>query len=298
MVKRRITKEELGNSLAKLPLNEGIEAKFYKASGTVVVTFENRAGHDRKSNLTFRIGRKSPKRFHYTDIDTAWNILTIKNHLDPPKGLLTFSLPQNMGKKHVAHRPEHEDANPLRYEEKNYCDVQRPIDPREIAYQEAECRIEDYNNRKENFCHGIGLRKIKLFLNACIKAGDEVAQLYRYALEAEGENIRAKKSWHKYHAYYYAYDNKEDYLSKLADMCMRLSFTFGIQDSDVPAAQYVVYFELPSCEQISFHTNADEAYKWPKYQGKWDGKKCSTMEKLEAAIWSRYETRLRERYEV
>ncbi len=167
---------------------------------------------------------------------------------------------------------------------------------KEQAYRDAERRVEDYEQRKETFCHGIGQRRVKLFLNACIKAGDEVAQMYRLALEAEGVNLNAKKALKKYHSDYHAYDKKDACLRQLSAMCQRMSVAFGIQTSTAPAARYVVYYELPGCEQVSFHTNEPEAAGWPKYDGAWDGKKCSTLGKLENAIWQRYESELTKKY--
>lgn len=299
MNKKIITKEDLMNCLAKLPSGEGIEAKFYKKGGVIVVTFEKWDNHDGEPSIKFRIGRNSQRRFNYTDIDSAWNVLIEENHLQPPKKLLSVILPKKMPEKHtVPHIQEHVETEQLESKKKYLCDIYSPCNGKVIAYQEAERRIADYDKRKESFCHGIGLRKVKLFLNARIKEGDEKARLYRYALEAEGENLKAKKALHKYHSDYHAYDKKEYYICNLADICMRLSVPFGTQTSDAPAALYVVYYELPNCEQISFHTNAYEADSWPEYQGKWDGKKCSTMEKLENAIWGIYEARLKEKYRV
>lgn len=169
---------------------------------------------------------------------------------------------------------------------------------KEQAYRDAERRVEDYEQRKDTFCHGIGQRKVKLFLNACIKAGDKVAQMYRLALEAEGVNLNAKKALKKYHSDYHAYDKKEECLRQLSDMCKRMSVVFGVQVSTAPAARYVVYYELPGCEQVSFHTNEPEAVNWPHYDGAWDGKKCSTLGKLENAIWQRYENELKAKYNV
>lgn len=166
------------------------------------------------------------------------------------------------------------------------------------AERDNRHRIEDYEQRKDTFCHGIGQRKVKLFLNACIKAGDEVAQMYRLALEAEGVNLNAKKALKKYHSDYHAYDKKEECLRQLSDMCKRMSVVFGVQVSTAPAARYVVYYELPGCEQVSFHTNEPEAVNWPHYDGAWDGKKCSTLGKLESAIWQRYENELKAKYNV
>ena len=164
------------------------------------------------------------------------------------------------------------------------------------AERDNRHRIKDYEQRKDTFCHGIGQRRVKLFLNACIKAGDAVARMYRTALEIEGVNLNAKKALMKYHSDYHAYEKKEAMLRELMEVCKEQGARYGQQRSTAPAATHVIYFELPGCEQISFHTNMREAASLPAYDGVWDGKKCSTMMKLEAAIWTRYEQKLREKY--
>ena len=157
-------------------------------------------------------------------------------------------------------------------------------------------RIKDYNDRKDTFCHGIGQRRVKLFLNKLVKDGDAVAKMYRVALEIEGVNLAAKKALMKYHSDYHSYDRKEAMLRELMDVCKERGVCYGQQPSTAPAATHVIYFELPGCEQISFHTNMQEAETLPAYDGKWDGKRCSTMGKLESAIWTRYENALRTKY--
>ena len=436
MKKPRITKEELAQGLAGLQVGQGLEAKFYKAGGVVVVTFECMADADGKPETTFRMGRKSQLRHSYKDVDDVWNILTVDNGLEPPKELVPIAVPEKIRTKtqkpfvqceemlgvlteaqamwmatmmlyaadydddriewpevHFAkfaeenakminyaldyisdklgfshdNRPKYEhysystyigasvvsllqerfgkapiytdrrcrrltlyrgvwcagnnekinavyvdayqptgeyadkekfDKMIMRREQEweRYCEDERVNAAKEKAYRDAERRVEDYEQRKDTFCHGIGQRRVKLFLNACIKAGDEVAQMYRLALEAEGVNLNAKKALKKYHSDYHAYDKKEECLRQLSDMCKRMSVVFGIQASTAPAARYVVYYELPGCEQVSFHTNEPEAAGWPKYDGAWDGKKCSTLGKLENAIWQRYESELTKKY--
>lgn len=440
MKKPRITKDELAQGLAGLQVGQGLEAKFYKHGGVVVVTFECMADADGKPETTFRMGRKSQLRRSYKDVDDVWNILTVDNGLEPPKELVPIAVPEKIRTKptvqtgfvemrgvltdeqadkiatmmlyaaqydgafvdwpglHIEKNDEEnvqaivsaivrvcrsagveldeeklsgltkfsqydfstnigEDAvkvlqskysdAPVYYNRKGkrmvlykgawiggnlstiniiYVDAYKPTgeyesvnkmeqmisrkeyrwahdfepSPMEEGRLQAERdnrhRIEDYEQRKDTFCHGIGQRRVKLFLNACIKAGDEVAQMYRLALEAEGVNLNAKKALKKYHSDYHAYDKKEECLRQLSDMCKRMSVVFGIQASTAPAARYVVYYELPGCEQVSFHTNEPQAAGWPKYDGAWDGKKCSTLGKLENAIWQRYENELTKKY--
>jgi hypothetical protein len=437
MAKARITKDDLAQGIAMLQIGHGLEAKFYWKGGVKVVMFECMADAAGMPEVSFRIGRKSALRHGYTDVDNAWNILTVDYGMEPPKELVPIAIPEKIRTKEPKPFVECEEMNGVltdaqamkiaemmlyaadyegawlkfpqvhiaKYQNDNeqkvatamreifkdlgimsedwtrvfcfdsqihvgetavalihdryglapiytdnrmrrvtlyrgfwmngnkksinsvYVDAYQPtgeyddaarIDNRlmrqerewerfvqgyrspakEQAYRDAERRVEDYEQRKDTFCHGIGQRRIKLFLNACIKNGDEVAQMYRLALEVESVNLNAKKALKKYHSDYHSYDKKEACLRQLSDKCKQMSVVFGIQASTAPAARYVVYYELPGCEQISFHTNEPEAAGWPHYDGKWDGKKCSTLGKLEEAIWKRYENELKSKYNL
>lgn len=183
--------------------------------------------------------------------------------------------------------------------ERYYYNDYRPVNEGRLkAERQNRERIKDYNERKDTFCHGIGQRRVKLFLNRLVKDGDAVARMYRIALEIEGVNLAAKKALMKYHSDYHSYDRKEAMLRELMDVCREQGVRYGQQRSTAPAATHVIYFDLPGCEQISFHTNMREAGTLPAYDGEWDGKRCSTMSKLEAAIWKRYENELREKYSI
>lgn len=268
-MKQRLTKDTLAKRLAALPIGHGLEAKFYKdnGAGTVVVTFEHL-----ECGKTYRVGRSSWKRHAITDIDTLWDALASEHHLEPPKQLTSVILPETKQKMRKEHAPK-------------------------MTAKERK-RLRDYDGRKDVFCHGVGLRRVKLFLNRLVKQGDHVARMYRLALEIEGVNLAAKKALMKYHSDYHAYDKKEGMLRELMDVCREQGAAYGQQHSTAPAATHVIYFDLTGCEQISFHTNMHDAASLPAYDGQWDGKRCSTMQKLDDAIWSRYWQELREKYEI
>ena len=407
MAKERITKEMLADRLSALPLGEGLEAKFYRKQGAVVVTFEHL-----ENGKTYRVGRNSWERHAITDIDTLWDALATEHHLEPPckKSLTEIILPetrQKLRKEHSAKMTGKErkrmvlerlaqmesytrkdvvrlymqavgeeqklqpfdgdkkqrrkmvsslqeavffsdevdggciikwermgertrksagyvpqyylvtsvEPNAMTRAEKrtenekmkrimskdNYgvFDSYRPVNEGRLkAELQNRERIKDYDERKDTFCHGIGQRRTKLFLNRLAKQGDQTARMYRIALEIEGVNLAAKKALMKYHSDYHSYDKKEAMLRELMDVCRADGVTYGQQRSTAPAATHVIYFDLPGCEQISFHTNMSDAASIPAYDGAWDGKKCSTLGKLESAIWQRYENELKAKYNV
>lgn len=269
MRKDRITKKELAEKVSMLTPDKGIEAKFYNTSGTVVVTFACLKDVDGHNIRKYSVGRKFRNIHDCTDFETAWHTLTVDYKFQPPKELTQITVPKRM-------------VESILYLEKymrsyNYNSECSVNEGRLQAESLNRKRIQDYNERKDEFCHSVGLRRIKLFLNKLVKDGDYVAKMYRIALEIEGVNLAAKKALMKYHSDYYNYDKKEEMLRELICLCRMQDVDYGIQPSTVPAATHVIYFDLPDCKQISFHTNLEEADHLPIYNGEWDGLKCSTM---------------------
>jgi hypothetical protein len=164
---------------------------------------------------------------------------------------------------------------------------------KEEAMAKNEKLIACLKDKRKTMC-GIGTRKLKLFLNKLIKQGDTTAALYRTVLEAEDFNIKAKDTRLDYKEK--VYEKKHEEIHKLIELCREYGVTFGKQLSDVRDTRYVVYFELPNMEQISFHTDLIDAGKIPDYTKEWDGKRCSTLGKIENAINFRYRDRIEEVY--
>ena len=141
-------------------------------------------------------------------------------------------------------------------------------------------------DKRKTMC-GVGTRTLKLFLNKKIKGGDTIAGLYRTALEAEDANINAKKYFGEYSAQFYA--KKEEMIFKLIGLCRCCGITsFGYTNNEDAFPKHIIYFDLPGCEQISFHCNLKTEWVVPKYSGNWDGRIVSTLPKLERAIMNRY----------
>ncbi|MCR5712643.1 MAG: hypothetical protein K6G46_09395 [Prevotella sp.] len=295
MKKKRITQNYFVNLVSKLSIGKGIEGKFYNTGGVVVVTLECQKGKDGQASITYRIGRKSADRLPFDSAEEVWRTLTEKHGLLPPKKITLIELSQRniVTETMLTNRKHYQDLRQV-VSMDNYKYIRDcPINlGRQIAERENMQRVQDYTERKDVFCHGIGLRRVKLFLNKNIKEGDNVAKMYRLALEIECVNLVAKKALMKYHSDYYNYDKKEELLRELIDACRLQDVNYGVQHSTVPATTHVIYFDLPECEQISFHTNLKEADCLPVYNGEWDGLRCSTLSKLESAIWAKYKNRM------
>lgn len=155
---------------------------------------------------------------------------------------------------------------------------------------ELICQLSE---KRRDFCC-LGTRGIKLLLNKLAKNGDKVAEMYRTALEAEDENIKAKDNWFYADAHY---KKKRELIAHLISLCKECDVMFGIQDSDIQDTSHIIYFELPECEQISFHNTFDkeELKSIPEYNKEWDGLKNSTLPKLEQGILNCYATEIKEK---
>lgn len=178
--------------------------------------------------------------------------------------------------------------------QKTIEDAKRNREMKEEAEMKNAQLIDQLYDMRQNMC-GIGTRRVKLFLNSRIKKNDILAKLYRLALEIEDNNIQAKDNF--YYSLHY-YNKKEELIKELAQLCVENNYTFGIQNSDVKITNTIIYFELPYCEQISFHCNLsdDIKQKYPPYNKEWDRKVNSTLFKIETAILSQYGKDIHNKY--
>lgn len=148
--------------------------------------------------------------------------------------------------------------------------------------------IEQLKEKRNNYC-GLDTRNVKLLLNKLSKT-DPVAMVYRYLLEAEDYNIKAKDTYGEYSDK--CYNKKSEFIDKSVEVCRQNNFSFGITKSDVPGVSHIIYFDIPGCEQISFHTTLNNPQDYPSYNKEWDGIVNSTLAKIESAIMERYSTEI------
>ena len=154
---------------------------------------------------------------------------------------------------------------------------------RQIAMYEAqkknEMLVADLESQRTKFA-GIGTNKAKRRLNK-LALNDPVAKAVRIALEIEDKSISAKKAYGKYQER--IYNQKTKFILDLCHLFKEQGWVYGTQKSEVPPTSHVIYFEIPGCKQISWHFSPEKKDgKFPRYENKWDGKKNSTMRKLEA----------------
>ena len=147
-------------------------------------------------------------------------------------------------------------------------------------------KIQELKKLRKEAC-GIGTRKMKIRLGKLAKT-DPLARAYYDAFEAEEASILAKKySFQRSQDYTDKYyDQKSDLIWRLVAICKEHNYKFGIKYSpefEESYIRYIIYFDLPGCAQISWHT-PDVPDGCPVYDGEWDEAEVTTLKKLENAI--------------
>ena len=124
---------------------------------------------------------------------------------------------------------------------------------------------------------GIGTNKLKRRLNSIAK-DDSIAMALRTAIEVEDKNIQAKKYTRQYRDK--IYEEKKKLIDELIFLFKENNWIYGRQKSDVVKTSDIIFFEIPNCEQISFHTSLSNKSQIPIYEKEWDGLVNSTYDKL------------------
>lgn len=137
-------------------------------------------------------------------------------------------------------------------------------------------RVRQLNLLRDTAC-GVGTRVLKIRLNR-LATHDVLALAARIALEIEDANVSAKKygrtQWSDRN-----YEKKQRLIGELITICKHQEWVFGVHSAESRFSRGVIYFELPGCEQISWHYD-HEGPPLPVYEKPWDGKKDSTLLKL------------------
>jgi len=150
---------------------------------------------------------------------------------------------------------------------------------RQLALMKNQELIERLSEGRKEFA-GLGTNKVKRRLNKL--SDNPVCKAARIALEIEDKNISAKNTRGKFIEKIYKVKNT--LILELAELFKNENWIYGIQKSDSYGPSHVIYFEIPGCEQISWHFAAEKEMNIPEYKGVWDEKINSTLDKLEDLI--------------
>lgn len=166
-----------------------------------------------------------------------------------------------------------------------YADIeylQEQADEQDYAKYKARLKNEQLigllEEKRTDICT-IGTNKLKRRLSKIGKT-NELAAALRSFLDIEDINIQAKK----YYAYSdKLYSKKTEFLGLLIEKFQQNDWLCGHQyNTDNPNIPYIYFFELPICEQVSWH--CEQKFVINEYEKKWDGKINSTLDKIENAV--------------
>ncbi len=150
-----------------------------------------------------------------------------------------------------------------------------------VAVQEKnEHLIRQLQIHRRKFA-GIGTNKAKRRLNKLVDT-NVLARAVRLALEVEDKSISAKNSYGKYQQK--IYKQKQQLIINLSSLFKEQDWKYGIQKSDIHFITHIIYFDIPTCEQISWHFSPEKESVFPPYEGSWDKKENSTLQKLEVIV--------------
>lgn len=99
-------------------------------------------------------------------------------------------------------------------------------------------------------------------------------------MELQDYNIKAKGAPFPYSEKMYA--KKEDLIDKLIELYKNIQLPFGRSEDKNKRVSFIVYFDLPLGNQISFHSTIKRDI--PLYGKERDGLVNSTLDKLEKEI--------------
>ncbi len=135
---------------------------------------------------------------------------------------------------------------------------------------------------------GLGLRKVQKALKDYISSNDDYdAEIVSILLALEFANIEAKR--HTGVEKKKIYERKVILLEQLEPMLYDCGWKYGYNFANGKNASYLIFVYLPNGEQLSWHCNEFEiAQEYPYIEAEWDGKVCSTMEKILDYIGENY----------
>lgn len=158
---------------------------------------------------------------------------------------------------------------------------------RNLISARDQSKINELRAMRTSVC-GIGTRKMKIRLKKLGKT-NPLAYAYYCAFAAEENSITAKQYYYQRSREYsdLYYEKKESYISSLVSVCKQQGYKYGVEriadEDDYEYIKYIIYFDLPECEQVSWHC-ASVPDGCPKYDGEWDQAEKTTLKKLECAI--------------
>ena len=156
-----------------------------------------------------------------------------------------------------------------------------------VSRDQNKQSIEKLNNFLSNAIGGVGLKRvIRILRKKARKSKDSTLKVVSTLLEAEYANLCAKTHGKLKEV---IYERKSLLLDKIAYWLDGTNWKYGYNANCGKNASYIIYVYLPNGVQLSWHSTDYNLYqRFPYLETQWDGKVCSTMEKLLAYINQNY----------
>mgnify|MGYP003654686505 CR=1 FL=1 len=143
-----------------------------------------------------------------------------------------------------------------------------------------------FNSQLNNMC-GVGHKKVVAGLEKIISNNGpmsrDLAKIYLMILQSAIYSQLAVQKTGKEKKE--IYKEKSNHVIKLVNLCLIKNITVG-QELKIDMPNPVIFFDIPGCEQITICSNI-QGVLLPSWQGEpWDGKRASTILKIEKAIMS------------
>ncbi len=153
--------------------------------------------------------------------------------------------------------------------------------------EQNELSFQKLDNFKENAL-GMGLRKVMSMMRRLVReTGDLETEVVMTLLELEFANIEAKR--HNGETRRRIYERKDILLERLEPMLYDCNWKYGVSYADGKNASYLIFIYLPNGVQLTWHCNEFEiAQQYPYLEEEWDGKVCSTKDKIISYIGEKY----------
>ena len=125
---------------------------------------------------------------------------------------------------------------------------------------------------------GIGMRPVMQELNRLSKDGNKEAEIILLLMQIEFANLTAKK---RHDLSKVIYQRKDLLLQKASDLLYDNNWECGVSYNPGKNASHIIYVFLPNGSQLSWHSNNyDTAMCYDEICTEWDGRACSSLEKL------------------
>lgn len=125
---------------------------------------------------------------------------------------------------------------------------------------------------------GVGIRPLMSILDMLAVEGDVEAKILCLLLHIEFANLNAKKRTNLSKV---IYRRKDILLQQVSDLLYDNEWRCGVSYNPGKNASHIVYVYLPDGTQLSWHSNdLETAYCYDEIDAEWDGRVCSTLEKL------------------